>query len=100
MTKNEIDAKTKIVILLGDPVEHSLSPAMQNAAFQHLQLNYIYLAAKVESARLKEAIAGLRAMNFAGANITIPHKVAVLPHLDQIDPLAEKIGACNTVVND
>ena len=93
----EINAETKLCGVIGNPVEHSLSPAIHNAAFQKLQLNYVYLAFKVED--LAAAIPGLRALgNARGFSITIPHKVAVLPYLDEIEPTAAQIGSVNTIV--
>jgi shikimate dehydrogenase len=94
-----IDAKTRLCGLLGNPVEHSLSPAIHNAAFQHTGLNYVYLAFKVED--LEGALRGMRALNnFRGASVTIPHKVSVLPYLDDLEPTARNIGAVNTIVSD
>lgn len=91
----------KLVYIFGDPVEHSKSPAMHNAAYVELGLSdkYEYLKKHVRPEELKEAVHMLRAENIAGANITVPHKEFVLPYLDHIDPLAQKIGAVNTVVN-
>jgi len=97
---DSITGRTKICALIGDPVEHSMSPAMHNAAFQKLGLDYFYLPFRVAPERLKQAVAGFRALNLRGFNVTIPHKVAVIPLLDKLDPLAQKIGAVNTVVND
>jgi len=94
-----IDAKTRLCALIGNPVEHSLSPAIHNAAFQHAGLNFVYLAFKVED--LEGAVRGLRALtSIRGASVTIPHKVAVMPYLDVIDPTARNIGAVNTIVSD
>lgn len=95
-----ISGKTKICALIGDPVEHTMSPAMHNAAFQQMGLDYLYITFRVSQEQLPQAVAGLKALNVAGFNVTIPHKVAVIPLLDSIDPLAEKIGAVNTVVNN
>jgi shikimate dehydrogenase len=95
-----ITGKTRICALIGDPVEHTMSPTMHNAAFKKLGLDYIYLPFKVKPEKLTDAVAGLRALNVRGFNVTIPHKVSVIPLLDSLDPLAEKIGAVNTVVND
>jgi shikimate dehydrogenase len=95
-----VSGKTKICGLIGDPVEHSMSPAMQNAAFRELGLDYIYVPFHVKSAELGQAIAGMRALNIRGLNVTEPHKVAVVQFLDELDQLAEKIGAVNTIVND
>ena len=94
-----IDAKTRLCALIGNPVEHSLSPAIHNAAFQHLGLNYVYVALRVED--LEGAIRGIRALTgIRGVSVTIPHKVAVLPYLDEIEPTARNIGAVNTIVSD
>jgi shikimate dehydrogenase len=96
----DVTGKTKVCALIGDPVEHTLSPQIHNAAFKERGLDYIYLPFRVGKEQLKQAVAGLRALNVRGFNITMPHKVAVIPMLDKLDPLAEKIGAVNTVVND
>jgi shikimate dehydrogenase len=93
----DINASTQFCGVIGNPVEHSLSPAIHNAAFQQLGLNFVYLAWKVEA--IGDAIKGLRALgNFRGASVTIPHKVAVLPLLDEVDATARHIGAINTIV--
>lgn len=94
-----IDARTSLCALIGNPVEHSLSPAIHNAAFQHLGLNFVYVAFKVED--VAGALRGIRALTgIRGVSVTIPHKVAVLPHLDDIAPTARNIGAVNTIVSD
>jgi len=94
-----IDAKTSLCALIGNPVEHSLSPAIHNAAFQHLGLNFVYVAFKVED--VDGALRGIRALTgFRGVSVTIPHKVAVLPYLDDVAPTARNIGAVNTIVSD
>ena len=77
-----------------------MSPAMHNAAFTCLGLDYVYLPFRIPKERLGEAIGGLRGLGFRGINVTIPHKVAVMSFLDEIEPAAEKIGAVNTIVND
>lgn len=93
----DINAHTQFCGIIGNPVEHSLSPAIHNAAFQKLGLNFVYLAFRVEA--IGEAIKGLRALgNFRGASVTIPHKVAALPFLDSVEPTARHIGAVNTIV--
>jgi shikimate dehydrogenase len=97
---NSISGKTQICAIIGDPVEHTMSPPMHNAAFQELGLDYIYIPFQVKPEQLKQAVAGLRALNVRGFNVTIPYKVSVIPLLDKLDPLAEKIGAVNTVVNE
>ena len=93
----DINAHTQFCGVVGNPVEHSLSPAIHNAAFQKLELNFVYLAFRVEA--IGEAIKGLRALgNFRGASVTIPHKVAAVPFLDSVEPTARHIGAINTIV--
>ena len=93
----DINAHTQFCGVIGNPVEHSLSPAIHNAAFQKLELNFVYLAFRVEA--IGEAIKGLRALgNFRGASVTIPHKVAAVPFLDSVEPTARHIGAINTIV--
>jgi shikimate dehydrogenase len=92
-----INVDTKLVGLLGYPLGHSFSPAMHNKAFQTLGLNYVYLPIEVTLENLKDVVAGISKMNFAGFNVTIPHKINVMAHLDRIDELARIIGAVNTV---
>lgn len=94
-----INGLTKVCGIFGDPVRHSLSPAMHNAAFAAAGLDYIYVPFRVAREKLPDAIKALRALDLAGVNITIPHKETVLPHLDEISMEAGFIGAVNTVVN-
>jgi len=100
MPDKQISGKTKICALIGDPVEHTMSPVMHNAAYKKLGLDYIYIPFRVAPEQLAAAVDGLRALNVKGFNVTIPHKVSIIPMLDGLDPLAEKIGAVNTVVNN
>ncbi len=93
-----LDARTKLVGLVGWPVGHSLSPQMHNAAFDALGLNWRYLPFPVAPAFLEQALAGLPALGIHGVNVTIPYKQAILPYLNTIDPIAEKLGAVNTVM--
>jgi len=95
----EINGKTQLIVLIGNPVEHSMSPKMHNAAFRQLGLNYIYVAVRVDNDKLKEAIDGIRALNIKGANVTVPHKINIMNYLDEIDPVAKNIGAINTILN-
>ena len=97
---NLITGKTRICGIIGDPVEHSMSPVMHNAAFEALGLDYVYLPFHVQGEELKEAINGIRALNIVGLNVTIPHKMAVIPFLDKLDPLAERMGAVNTIASE
>ena len=96
----DISGKTKVCALIGDPIEHTMSPAMHNAAFNELDLDYVYVAFGVKPDELACAINGMKSLGMPGWNVTIPHKVNVIPLLDKLDPLAEKIGAVNTVVNE
>ncbi len=82
---------------MGYPVEHSMSPAMHNAAIAHLKLDYVYLPLSVKPEALTAAVAGLAAINCTGFNVTIPHKQAILPLLSEISPVAQAVGAVNTV---
>ncbi len=99
MTYN-ISTATIICGLIGDPVEHSISPAIHNAAFKKSGLDYIYLPFRVTSENLPGAITAIRSLDLRGLNVTIPHKVAVMPLLDEIDTAAKNIGAVNTIVNN
>ncbi len=92
-----VSSETKIVGLIGNPVEHSVSPDMHNAAFKELGLDYVYLAFKVEEKFVEEAIDGLKGLEMEGVNVTIPHKSAVMAHLDELDKTARQIGAVNTI---
>ncbi len=94
-----ITARTKITGLFGFPVEHSLSPAMHNAGFNHLSLDFCYLALLVRPESLSDAIRGMKAMNFEGVNVTVPHKENVIPFLHEVDEEAKFIGAVNTIHN-
>lgn len=93
-----ITATTQIVTLLGHPVAHSQSPRIHNTAFQAQGVDAVYVATPVQPSDVADAVAGLRAMQFLGANVTIPHKQAVMPHLDALTERAAAIGAVNTIV--
>lgn len=93
-----IDGKTTVCCIIGDPVEHSFSPVMHNAAYAETGLNWVYVAFPVKD--VPAAVAGMRALNIRGSSVTIPHKVAVMDCLDELDPVAEWIGSVNTIVND
>jgi shikimate dehydrogenase len=94
-----ITGRTKITGLYGYPVEHTLSPLMHNAAFDHLGIDYCYLPFSVHPDSLKNAAEAIRALNLTGVNITIPHKESVIPYLDNVNEEALFIGAVNTIVN-
>ncbi len=92
-----LDQHTRMVGLLGYPLHHSFSPAMHNTVFEQLDMGFVYLPLKVKPGLLGEAIAGFRALNFVGANVTIPHKEQIIPYLDDLTPEAEMVGAVNTL---
>jgi len=93
-----IDGHTQLVGLIGWPVEHTLSPAMHNAAFDALGLNWRYFPLPVQPGQVEAAVKGVAALGFRGANVTVPHKQAVMPALDSIAPSAKALGAVNTLV--
>jgi shikimate dehydrogenase len=93
-----LTAETRLVGLIGDPVSHSLSPRMQNAAFAARGLDWAYVPLRVAAERLEDAVTGLVALDFAGANVTIPHKTAVVAFCDELDPVAERAGSVNTLI--
>ena len=94
---NMITGKTKLLGVIGHPVEHSLSPAMHNAAIAHLGLDYAYLPLPVKPEDLAAALQGFAAIGLVGFNATIPHKQAIVPFLSEVSPVAQAIGAVNTV---
>ena len=98
----KISAKTKICMIIGDPVEHSISPQIHNACYEHLALDkeFVFIAAHVLPQNLEHAISGIRALGIRGVTVTVPHKTAVIKFLDDIDPVAKEIGAVNTIVNE
>lgn len=97
-----ITAKTEICMVIGDPVEHSLGPQKYNAVYQKMGIDneFVYVACRVKISDVADFIKGVRAMGIRGVSCTIPHKVEVMKYLDKIDPVAAKIGAVNTIVND
>ena len=96
----KFSGKTRVCGVIGDPVEHSLSPVMHNAAFEELNLDFVYVAFRVRREELREAIIGARSLALHGLNVTMPHKNAVMGYLDEIDSTARSIGAVNTILND
>lgn len=97
---NEITGHTKLTGLLGSPVAHSISPLMHNESFKQLGLDYVYLCFDVPENNLKVAFEGLKKLNVAGFNCTMPDKTLICQFLDELSPAASMIGAVNTVVND
>lgn len=100
LVKKLITGKTAVVGIMGDPVEHSLSPPMHNAAFKHLKMDYVYVPFHVEHGDLGCAIDGARSMGIKGLNITIPHKTEVTNYFNEITQTAQLIGAVNTLKFD
>ena len=92
-----IDQNTVLYGVIGNPVRHSLGPVMHNAAFSAAGINAVYLAFEVED--IKTSLQGMAALGIKGLSVTIPFKSAVIPFLDEMDPLAARIGAVNTIVN-
>lgn len=93
-------AQTKICLIIGDPVGHSLSPLMHNVAYEAVGLGeqFVYLASNVHVSKMKEVISSIRTLGIVGLTCTVPHKIAVIPYLDEIDETARKIGAVNSVL--
>ncbi len=95
----DITPSPRVCAVIGNPVAHSMSPAMHNRAFAELGLDYVYVAFRVED--IGAAVAGMRALeNFRGLSVTIPHKVSIIAHLDEVAEVDRRIGSVNTVVND
>ena len=94
-----ISGKTRVCGVIGDPIEHTLSPIMHNAAFEALKLDYVFLAFKVKPAEVGNAISGMRALTIHGLNVTMPHKSTVINCLDEIDQASKTIGSVNTILN-
>lgn len=95
-----ITGTTRMLGLIGDPVEHSKSPAMYNYCFRKYGLDWVYLAFPVPAEKANDAVEALRTLNMRGANVTMPCKGAVLPCLDRLTPAASAVGAVNTIVNE
>jgi shikimate dehydrogenase len=98
MTKRVILGSTRLLAVIGNPIQHSLSPVMHNAAIAHLGVNYTYIPLEIAPENLSTALAGLHSLaNLEGFNVTIPHKITLIPHLENITPVAAQVGAVNTV---
>lgn len=92
-----ISGKTKYYAIIGTPIEQALSPIVHNAAFKEQGIDAVFLGCDVKKEELKEAVSGVRALGFSGLVVTMPHKVEIIPYLDEVaDPV---LGAVNTVVN-
>ena len=94
-----ISGKTQLLGIFGDPVAHSLSPKMQNAALEAAGMDAVYLPFQVHPENLAAAVESIRVFNFVGINVTVPHKERIIPLLDEVDETAALIGAVNTVIN-
>ncbi len=99
MATLSVHGKTQVIGIFGDPIDHTRSPAMQNAAFRALGLPYIYIPFCVSAAALGQATASIRALNLVGVNVTVPHKEKILGYLDELSPTASQYRAVNTVIN-
>ena len=95
-----IDGNTRMVGIIGSPLDHTLSPTIHNAAFDYMGLNWCYVPMPVKEGCLKEAVEGLKALRFIGVNVTMPFKAEVLPLLDEVAMFAESVGAVNTILLD
>ena len=94
-----IGTSTRLCAVIGNPIAHSLSPAIHNAAFAELNLDFVYLACRVED--VKNALAGMRALeNFRGMSVTIPHKVEAMKYVDDIAEADRSIGSINTIIHE
>jgi shikimate dehydrogenase len=94
-----ISGKTRVCGVIGDPIEHSLSPTIHNAAFDQLKLDFVFLAFRVKAADLENAVRGMRGLGIHGLNVTMPHKSTVIGYLDEVDSTVKFLGSANTVLN-
>jgi shikimate dehydrogenase len=94
-----ITGKTRVCGVIGEPIEHTLSPLMHNSAFEALKLDYVFLAFRVKPVEVETAVNGMRALNIRGLNVTMPHKSTVIKHLDRVDLSAQIINSVNTILN-
>ena len=94
-----ISGKTQVCAVIGDPIEHTLSPTMHNAAFDHLKLDYVFLAFHVSAIHLEDAMRGVRGLGVRGLNVTMPHKNAVIAYLDEVEETAKSLGSVNSILN-
>jgi shikimate dehydrogenase len=98
--KMVISGKTQVCGVIGDPIAHSLSPTMHNAAFNHLKLDFVFLAFKVKAADLENAVRGIRGLGVRGLNVTMPHKTTIIRYLDEADSTVKFLGSANTILNE
>jgi shikimate dehydrogenase len=95
-----ISGKTRVCGVIGDPIEHTLSPTIHNAAFNHLGLDFVFLAFRVKAADLENALCGMRGLGIHGLNVTMPHKNAVIAYLNTMDTAVKFLGSANTILNE
>ena len=98
--KSRISGYTQLIGIIANPIRHSISPKMHNAAFEKLGLDYAYLAFEIDSSQLKDTVYGLKAMGARGFNVSMPYKTAIIDYLDELSPAAKLCQAVNTVVNE
>jgi shikimate dehydrogenase len=94
-----VSGRTEVFAVIGDPIEHTLSPTMHNAAFEHLRLDFVFVAFRVTPDELENAVRGARALGIRGLNVTMPHKNSVTEFLDEADPAVKFLKAANTILN-
>jgi len=95
-----VSGKTAVYGVIGDPIAHSLSPAMQNAAFGELKLDCVFVAFKVPAADVENSLRGMLGLYIRGLNVTMPDKAAVIPFIDEVDETAQFLGSVNTILNE
>jgi shikimate dehydrogenase len=98
--KMAISGKTQVCGVIGDPITHTLSPAMHNAAFKRLKLDFVFLAFRVKTADLENAVRGMRGFGIRGLNVTMPHKTVIIRYLANLDANVKFLGSANTILND
>ncbi|MDD1515199.1 shikimate dehydrogenase [Priestia megaterium] len=98
--QGRIDGRTQLIGLIATPIGHFLSPVMHNTSFCKLGLNYVYMAFEVANQQIEDVLAGFRALNMRGFNVSMPNKMKISPYLDEVTPAARFVGAVNTVVNE
>ena len=95
----EVSGRTRVCAVIGDPIEHTLSPTMHNAAFEHLKLDFVFVAFRVTPDELEKAVRGAHVLSIRGLNVTMPHKNSVTEFLDEADLAVKFLGAANTILN-
>lgn len=95
----DIDTQTRCLGIIGNPLQHSLSPLLHNRTLRHLGLNYVYLPFEIDAEQVKEAVDSIRVLGITGVNVTIPFKEAVIPYLDELSPESRACAAVNVIVN-